>query len=259
MYNYRADRAREITMAFTDPTLENPARSLVPKNLTYTMMTQYDRSFGLPFVLPPEHPDNILAEVMERAQWTNLRVAETEKYAHVTYFFNGGNERPYGGEDRELVASPKVATYDLLPQMSAAGITEKVVAAIDSADFDVIVMNFANADMVAHSGKLAPTIVACEAVDAGLSEIYSALKRSGGSWLVTADHGNAEMMVDPKTGGPHTYHTTNPVPFIYMSDDAVTLKPSGALKDVAPTVLAILGLEQPKHMTGEDLRITNRN
>jgi 2,3-bisphosphoglycerate-independent phosphoglycerate mutase len=257
MYNYRADRAREITMAFTDPTLEKPARSLVPKNLTYTMMTQYDRSFGLPFVLPPEHPDNILAEIMERAQWKNLRVAETEKYAHVTYFFNGGNERPYGGEDRELVASPKVATYDLLPQMSAAGITEKVVNAIENADFDVIVMNFANADMVAHSGKLEPTVAACEVVDAGLGEIYSALKRSGGSWLVTADHGNAEMMIDPKTGGPHTYHTTNPVPFIYMSDDRVSLKPAGALKDVAPTVLAILGLEQPKHMTGEDLRITS--
>jgi 2,3-bisphosphoglycerate-independent phosphoglycerate mutase len=255
MYNYRADRAREITMAFTDPTLDKPARSLVPKNLTYTMMTQYDRGFGVPYILPAEHPDNILAEVMERAQWKNLRVAETEKYAHVTYFFNGGNERPYGGEDRELVASPKVATYDLLPQMSAAGITEKVVAAIESADFDVIVMNFANADMVAHSGKLEPTIAACEAVDAGLSEIYSALKRSGGSWLITADHGNAEMMVDPKTGGPHTYHTTNPVPFIYMSDHTVGLKPSGALKDVAPTVLGILGLEQPAHMTGEDLRI----
>jgi 2,3-bisphosphoglycerate-independent phosphoglycerate mutase len=257
MYNYRADRAREITMAFTDPTLEKPARSLVPKNLTYTMMTQYDRGFGLPFVLPPEHPDNILAEVMERAQWKNLRVAETEKYAHVTYFFNGGNERPYGGEDRELVASPKVATYDLLPQMSAAGITEKIVTAIESADFELIVMNFANADMVAHSGKLEPTIAACEAVDAGLGEIYSALKRSGGHWLVTADHGNAEMMIDPRTNGPHTYHTTNPVPFIYMSNEPVALKPSGALKDVAPTVLGILGLEQPKHMTGEDLRLTN--
>jgi 2,3-bisphosphoglycerate-independent phosphoglycerate mutase len=139
--------------------------------------------------------------------------------------------------------------------MSAAGITDKVVTAIESADFDVIVMNFANADMVAHSGKLEPTIAACEAVDAGLGEIYSALKRSGGSWLVTADHGNAEMMMDPRTGGPHTYHTTNPVPFIYMSDDAVSLKPTGALRDVAPTVLGILGLEQPKHMTGEDLRI----
>jgi 2,3-bisphosphoglycerate-independent phosphoglycerate mutase len=193
---------------------------------------------------------------MERAQWKNLRVAETEKYAHVTYFFNGGNERPYGGEDRELVASPKVATYDLLPEMSAAGITEKVVTAIESADFDVIVMNFANADMVAHSGKLEPTIAACETVDAGLGEIYSALKRSGGSWLITADHGNAEMMVDPKTGGPHTNHTTNPVPFIYMSNDPVTLKSSGALKDVAPTVLGILELEKPRHMTGEDLRVT---
>src|SRR3954469_3769772 len=257
MYNYRADRAREITMAFTDSTLEKPARSLVPKYLTYTMMTQYDRSFGLPYVLPPEHPDNILAEVMERAQWKNLRVAETEKYAHVIYFFNGGNERPYGGEDRELVASPKVATYDLLPQMSAAGITDKVVTAIESQDFDLIVMNFANADMVAHSGQLEPTIAACEAVDAGLGEIYKTLKRCGGNWLVTADHGNAEMMFDANTGGPHTYHTLNPVPFIYMSNEPVDLKSSGALKDVAPTVLGILGLEKPKHMTGEDLRISN--
>jgi 2,3-bisphosphoglycerate-independent phosphoglycerate mutase len=255
MYNYRADRAREITMALTDLTLEKPPRSLVPKNLTYTMMTQYDKNFGLPFVLPPEHPDNILAEVMERANWKNLRVAETEKYAHVTYFFNGGNEKPYSGEERELVASPKVATYDLLPEMSAAGITQKVVRAIEQGGFDVIVMNYANADMVGHSGKLAPTIRACEAVDAGLGEIHKTLKRCGGSWLVTADHGNAEMMVDPVTKGPHTYHTTNPVPFIFMSNDNVKLREGGALQDVAPTVLAILGLEKPKQMKGEDLRI----
>ncbi len=201
MYNYRADRAREITLAFTDSSLEKPSRTLAPKNLTYTMMTQYDKSFRLPFVLPPEHPDNILADVMERANWKNLRVAETEKYAHVTYFFNGGNEKPYGGEERELVPSPKVATYDLQPEMSAAGITEKVVKAIDQSAFDLIVMNYANADMVGHSGKLAPTIRACEAVDAGLGEIYRALKRSGGSWLVTADHGNAERMIDPVTLG----------------------------------------------------------
>jgi 2,3-bisphosphoglycerate-independent phosphoglycerate mutase len=255
MYNYRSDRAREITMAFTDRTLERPSRSLVPKNLTYTMMTQYDRNFGLPFVLPPEHPDNILAEVMERASWKNLRVAETEKYAHVTYFFNGGNERPYTGEERELVASPKVATYDLLPQMSAGGITAKVVSAIESQDFDLIVMNFANADMVAHSGQLEPTIAACEAVDAGLGEIYKTLKRCGGSWLVTADHGNAEMMFDPNTRGPHTYHTLNPVPFIFMTNDRVGLQQGGALKDVAPTVLGILNLEQPAQMKGRDLRI----
>ncbi len=257
MYNYRADRAREITMALTDLSLEKPARSLLPKNLTYTMMTQYDKSFGLPFVLPPEHPDNILAEVMERANWKNLRVAETEKYAHVTYFFNGGNEKPYAGEERELVASPKVATYDLQPEMSAREITEKVVRAIEKGAFDLIVMNFANADMVGHSGKLAPTIEACEAVDKGLGEIHSALKRSGGSWLVTADHGNAEMMVDPVTHGPHTYHTLNPVPLIFMSNEEVKLRQGGALQDIAPTVLGVLGFEQPKQMKGADLRLTD--
>jgi 2,3-bisphosphoglycerate-independent phosphoglycerate mutase len=254
MYNYRADRAREITMAFTDKELERPARSLVPANLTYTMLTEYDPKFKLPFVLPREHPDNILAEVLERVGSKNLRVAETEKYAHVTYFFNGGNERPYRGEERELVPSPKVATYDLLPQMSAAGITEKVVNAIERAGFDLIVMNFANADMVGHSGKLAPTVSAVEAVDAGLAEIYSALKRAGGSWLITADHGNAETMIDPATGGPHTYHTTNPVPLILMSNDAVQLEPNGALKDIAPTVLGLLGIDQPAQMQGRDLR-----
>lgn len=254
MYNYRADRAREITAAFTDDSLTQPARALVPKNLTYTMMTQYDKNFGLPFVLPPEHPDNILAEILERANWKNLRVAETEKYAHVTYFFNGGNEKPYGGEERELVASPRVATYDLQPTMSAAGITGKVVEAIEQGSFDLIVMNFANADMVGHSGRVEPTVRAVEAVDAGLGEIYQALKRSGGSWLVTADHGNAEMMIDPVTKGPHTYHTTNPVPFLYMTNDDVRLREGGALKDIAPTVLGILGIEQPSQMKGEDLR-----
>jgi 2,3-bisphosphoglycerate-independent phosphoglycerate mutase len=254
MYNYRADRAREITMALTNQKLERPSRSLVPKNLTYTMMTQYDKTFDLPYVLPPEHPDNILADVMAQANWKNLRVAETEKYAHVTYFFNGGNEKPYAGEERELVASPKVATYDLKPEMSAAGITEKVVQAIERGGFDLIVMNYANADMVGHSGKLEPTVHACEAVDAGLGEIYKALKRAGGSWIVTADHGNAEMMVDPISKGPHTYHTTNPVPFILMTEEPVALRPTGALKDVAPTILGLLNLKKPKQMVGEDLR-----
>lgn len=255
MYNYRADRAREMTMALTDFYLEKPSRSLVPKNLTYTMMTQYDRNFGLPFILPPQHPDNILAEVMDKANWKNLRVAETEKYAHVTYFFNGGHEKPYRGEERELVASPKVATYDLQPDMSAGAVTEKVVNAIEQGSFDVIVMNYANADMVGHSGKLEPTIRACEAVDTGLGEIYKALKRHGGSWLVTADHGNAESMIDPQTRGPHTYHTLNPVPFIFMTNDKVQLRREGALKDVAPTILGILGPEKPRQMLGEDLRI----
>lgn len=255
MYNYRADRARQITLALTDEKLEQPSRSLVPKDLTYTMMTQFDKTFALPYVLPPEHPDNILADVMAQTNWKNLRVAETEKYAHVTYFFNGGNEKPYPGEERELVPSPKVATYDLKPEMSAAGITEKVVQAIERGEFDVVVMNFANADMVGHSGKMAPTIQACEVVDAGLGEIYKALKRAGGSWIVTADHGNAETMIDPVTKGPHTYHTTNPVPFIIMTEEKMKLRPSGALKDVAPTLLGMLGVEKPKKMAGEDLRV----
>jgi 2,3-bisphosphoglycerate-independent phosphoglycerate mutase len=255
MFNYRADRAREITLALTDPTLEKPSRASLPTNLTYTMMTQYDKTLPLPYVLPPEHPDNILADVMGQASWKNLRVAETEKYAHVTYFFNGGNEKPYPGEEREMVASPKVATYDLKPEMSAQGITDKVVKAIEQGSFDVIVMNYANADMVGHSGKMEPTVRACEAVDGGLSQVYSTLKRCGGSWLITADHGNAETMIDPVTKGPHTYHTTNPVPFIFMTNDKVELAPGGALKDIAPTLLGILGLDKPRQMLGNDLRI----
>lgn len=254
MYNFRADRAREITRALTDSSLEKPSRSLVPQILTYTMMTQYDKTLRLPFVLPPEHPDNILAEVMEKANWKNLRVAETEKYAHVTYFFNGGNEKPYHGEERELIPSPKVATYDLQPAMSAAGITERVVKAVEQGNFDVIVMNYANADMVGHSGKIEPTVQACETVDAGLGDIYSALKRHGGAWIITADHGNAETMIDPVTKGPHTYHTTNPVPLIFVSDEHVKLRGGGALKDIAPTILGILGAEKPKQMKGQDLR-----
>ncbi|MBV9302580.1 MAG: 2,3-bisphosphoglycerate-independent phosphoglycerate mutase [Acidobacteriaceae bacterium] len=254
-FNYRADRAREITLALTDLLLEKPSRSLVPKNLTYTMMTQYDKTLTLPYVLPPEHPDNILAEVMAKAGLKNLRVAETEKYAHVTYFFNGGNEKPYAGEERELIPSPKVPTYDMQPEMSSAGITEKVVKAIEQNGFDVIVMNYANADMVGHSGKFEPTVRACEAVDVGLGEIYRALKRTGGSWIITADHGNAETMIDPVTKGPHTYHTTNPVPLILVTEPPVKLRKDGALKDIAPTILGIMGIDKPKEMKGEDLRL----
>ena len=164
-------------------------------------MTQYDKNLPLPYVLPPEHPNNILANVMAQLNWRNLRVAETEKYAHVTYFFNGGNEKPYPGEERELVPSPKVATYDLKPEMSAPGIAEVVKNAIETRDFDVIVMNFANADMVGHSGKMEPTVRAVETVDACLGEIYKALRAKGGAWIITADHGNAETMIDPVTGG----------------------------------------------------------
>jgi 2,3-bisphosphoglycerate-independent phosphoglycerate mutase len=253
-YNYRADRAREMTMALTDATLERPARSLAPLRLRYTTMTQYDKTFLHPFVLPREHPDNILADVFARLNWKNLRVAETEKYAHVTYFFNGGNEKPYPGEERQLVPSPKVATYDLKPEMSAPGITDVVVKAISTRDFDVIVMNFANADMVGHSGKMAPTVSAVEAVDGCLAPIYQALRQKGGAWIISADHGNAEMMIDPATKHPHTYHTTNPVPFILVNDQGWKLRPNGALQDIAPTLLGVLGERQPAEMTGRDLR-----
>jgi len=247
-FNYRADRGRELTTALTTDLA-------APKNLHVTTMTEYDKSFKVPFVLPREHPNNILADVMAQLNWKNLRVAETEKYAHVTYFFNGGNEKPYPGESRELVPSPKVATYDLKPEMSAQGITDVVVKAIEQREFDVIVMNYANADMVGHSGKMAPTILAVEAVDAGLGQIYAALQRSGGTWMITADHGNAEMMIDPVTKGPHTYHTTNPVPFILVSESRVMLRSSGALQDISPTVLGFLDEKQPKEMTGRDLRL----
>jgi 2,3-bisphosphoglycerate-independent phosphoglycerate mutase len=243
-FNYRADRGRQMTQALIDSALK----------LHFTTMTQYDKKFVVPFVLPKEHPNNILANVMAGEQWKNLRVAETEKYAHVTYFFNGGNERPYPGEERELVPSPKVATYDLKPEMSAEGITDVVVKAIDGRGFDVIVMNFANADMVGHSGKFEPTVRAVETVDACLGPIYDALKRSGGRWIITADHGNAEMMIDPVTKGPHTYHTTNPVPFIVVDEEKRALRPGGALQDIAPTILGMLHVAQPKEMSGRDLR-----
>ncbi len=253
-FNYRADRGREMTMALMDATLEKPSRSLVPKNLHFTTLTQYDKTFVVPFVLPREHPNNILADVMAQLQWKNLRVAETEKYAHVTYFFNGGNEKPYGGEEREMVASPKVATYDLKPEMSAAGVKDVVVKAIEKGGLDVIVMNFANADMVGHSGKMAPTVLAVEAVDACLGDVYAALTRNGGSWIITADHGNAETMIDPITKGPHTYHTLNPVPFILVDEDNAPLRQGGALQDISPTILGCLGEQQPKEMAGRDLR-----
>jgi 2,3-bisphosphoglycerate-independent phosphoglycerate mutase len=243
-YNYRADRGREMTQALT----------AAPLKLNFTTMTQYDKTFSVPFVLPREHPNNILANVMAELKWKNLRVAETEKYAHVTYFFNGGNEKPYFGEEREMVPSPKVATYDLKPEMNAEGITEVVTAAIAQRDFDVIVMNYANADMVGHSGKLEPTVRAVETVDAGLGGIYKALVQKGGRWIITADHGNAEMMIDPKTGGPHTYHTTNPVPFIVVDEEKRALRAGGSLQDIAPTILGLFGVGQPKEMTGRDLR-----
>jgi 2,3-bisphosphoglycerate-independent phosphoglycerate mutase len=256
-YNFRADRARQMTRALVEPNFPNITDPKRPKNLFYVAMTQYDKNWPwLQYVIAPEKIEHILAQVFEKLQYKNLRCAETEKYAHVTYFFNGGVEKPFGGEERILVPSPKVATYDLKPEMSAAGITDTVVKAIDKGDFDAIIMNYANADMVGHSGNLEAAIKAVEAVDAGLGRIYQALKPRGDAWIITADHGNAETMIDPLTGGPHTYHTTNPVPLIVVSEDAsFQLKPGGSLRDIAPTMLAALGEPEPSDMTGHDLRV----
>jgi 2,3-bisphosphoglycerate-independent phosphoglycerate mutase len=246
-FNYRADRGREMTEALTKS----------GKNLFMTTMTQYDKTFTVPFVLTKEPLDNILANVFAGLNWKNLRVAETEKYAHVTYFFNGGIEIPFPGEDRTLIPSLKVATYDLAPEMRAEAIGDTIVKAINDTAFDLVVANFANADMVGHSGKLEPTIKACEAVDAQLGRIYKAIKERNGNWLITADHGNAELMVDPVSGGPHTAHTTNPVPFIYVGEEAphYRLRTDGSLRDISPTLLNLLKLGLPREMTGGDLRV----
>ena len=254
-FNFRADRARQLTRALAEPGFDKIADAARPNNLLYVAMTQYEKTWPwLRFILAPEKLEHILAQVFAEQNLRNLRCAETEKYAHVTYFFNGGVEKPFGGEERVLVPSPKVATYDLKPEMSAEGITDAVVKAIEKGDFDVIIMNYANADMVGHSGKLEAAIKAVEAVDAGLSRIHQALKPRGGAWIITADHGNAETMIDPVTGGPHTYHTTNPVPFILVSgQDHLSLRSGGALQDVAPTVIGLLGVERPREMTGRDL------
>src|SRR5579862_3628063 len=271
-FNFRADRVRQITRALArnsglnaqggsdlpgaadlDATIP---RDRVPKNLHYVCMTQYDKNFSLPVVIPPESMANILANVMGNQKMRNPRVAETEKYAHVTYFFNGGVEQPFPGEERLVIPSQKVATYDLKPEMSAAGIADAVVKAVEDGTFDVIIVNFANADMVGHSGKIEPTVKAVETVDGCLSRIENAVRAKGGAMLITADHGNAEMMIDPATGGPHTAHTTNPVPLIVVSENAkqFTLKSGGSLRDISPTILGMLGLDEPKEMTGKDLR-----
>jgi 2,3-bisphosphoglycerate-independent phosphoglycerate mutase len=272
-FNYRADRARQITRVLARESGLNKQggrnldgwesldeailRSEIPKDLHYLCMTQYDKLYELPLVIPPESLDNILANVLAGHNLRNLRVAETEKFAHVTYFFNGGIEVPFPGEDRTLIPSLKVATYDLAPEMRAEAIGDTIVNAVNDTAFDLIVANFANADMVGHSGKLEPTIRAVEAIDAQLDRIYKAIRERNGNWLITADHGNAELMVDPVTGGPHTAHTTNPVPMIYVGEEAAhyRLRPDGSLRDISPTLLNLLDLGLPKEMTGGDLRV----
>ena len=217
-------------------------------------MTRYSDALApfLGVLFAPDHLHNILGEVVANAGKTQLRMAETEKFAHVTYFLNGGQETLYKGEDRIMVPSPKVATYDLQPEMSAPELTDKAVEAIDSGKYDLIVLNFANPDMVGHTGILAAAIKAVETVDTGLGRIAEAIKRQGGALLVTADHGNCELMKDPETGGPHTAHTTNPVPVVLMGGGAKAIQ-DGRLADLAPTLLDLMGLKQPAEMTGHSI------
>jgi 2,3-bisphosphoglycerate-independent phosphoglycerate mutase len=253
-FNYRSDRMRQIVRALTSEPFDGFDVSKRPA-VSVSTMTLYDQTFGLPVAFPPQSMARIVGEVVSGAGRTMLRTAETEKYAHVTYFFNGGLETPFAGEERRLVPSQKVATYDLAPEMSAPGITDVLTAAIAAGEHDFILCNYANGDMVGHTGSIPATLKAVETVDACLARIVAAAEKTGARLLVTADHGNCEMMIDPATGGPHTAHTTNPVPFLIVDTDGKhLLRSGGALCDVGPTILSLLGLEQPDDMTGRDLR-----
>lgn len=254
-FNFRADRVREILDAMLDPAFDGFARKRTVKVAAAVGMAQYSEGLDklMATIFPPQSFPNILGEVVAHAQRTQLRMAETEKYPHVTYFLNGGREEPFEGEDRIMVPSPKVATYDLQPEMSAPELTDKAVAAITSGKYDLIVLNFANADMVGHTGSIPAAVKAVETVDTGLGKIASAIEKMSGALLVTADHGNAEMMVDPETGGPHTAHTLNPVPLILMgAGNRLTVR-EGRLADIAPTLLELMGLPKPAEMTGTSL------
>ncbi len=254
-FNFRPDRARQITRALAIagfdefPVTNRPA-------LDFVCFSVYDATFPLPVAFRTPKHENILADVFARFSVENFRLAETEKYAHVTYFFNGGTEKEFRCEQRLLVPSLKIATYDLEPAMSAFQITNNVLRVLDEGQTDVFIVNFANPDMVGHTGKLDKTIEACQYVDTCLGWITKAMRTARGITLITADHGNAEQMIDPKTGQPHTAHTTNPVPF-HLIDEAslgVKLREGGALEDVAPTMVGLLGIEKPDEMTGRDLR-----
>jgi 2,3-bisphosphoglycerate-independent phosphoglycerate mutase len=253
-FNFRADRMRQITAALSEGHFQRFDRGdwLPPRSVV--SLTQYDDDFAIPTVFPPRDVEHPLARAISESGLAQFHCAETEKYAHVTYFFNGGREEPFPGEERSLVQSPKVATYDLQPEMSAAGVTERVVAAIESDQFPFIIVNFANCDMVGHTGVFAAAVEAVETVDSCLDRVLDALLARDGSALVTADHGNAEEMIDRATGGPMTAHTTNPVPVILVvpDDDArrhTELRQGCVLSAVAPTLLNLLGVPVPASMT----------
>jgi 2,3-bisphosphoglycerate-independent phosphoglycerate mutase len=254
-FNFRADRVREILAAMIDPAFSGFARKHVVRFAAAVGMAQYSEELDkrMQTIFPPQTFPNILGDVVAAAGRTQLRMAETEKYPHVTYFLNGGREEPYPGEDRIMVPSPKVATYDLQPEMSAPELTAKAVEAIRSGRYDLIVLNYANPDMVGHTGSLPAAVKAVETVDTGLGKIADAIESAGGALLVTADHGNCEMMRDPETGGPHTAHTTNPVPLVLLGARNRALLADGRLADIAPTLLELMDLPKPPEMTGVSL------
>jgi len=254
-FNYRSDRMRQIVRALIDPGFDGFDVSRRPK-VSVVTLTCYDKTFDVPVAFEPTSMARILAEVLSSRGLDMLKTAETEKYPHVTYFFNGGVEAPFPCEHRVLVPSPKVATYDLMPEMSAAGVTDALVKGITSGEHDFILCNYANADMVGHSGSIPATIKAVETVDQSLARVLKAAEGAGMRLIVTADHGNAEMLIDPETGGPHTAHTTNPVPLVIVDwEQEQRLRSGGALCDVAPTILSMLGIEQPPEMTGTTLGV----
>lgn len=283
-YNFRPDRGRQLTRAFVQPDLNTYIQKHYEKqkaegqplpeqiwqrerqieNLYYVTLTRYEEGVPVHIAFPPRNVTHPMARVVSEAGLTQFHIAETEKYPHVTFFFNGGREEPFEGEDRSLVPSPKVATYDLQPEMSAAGVTEELLKAIQSTKYDFIIVNYANPDMVGHTGIPAAIIKACETVDASLGQVVPAILEQGGAVLIIADHGNAEMMVDPESGGPHTAHTTNPVPCILvaptgagLSKSEVSLRSGGRLADVAPTLLDLMGVPRAEEMSGESLLVRN--
>jgi 2,3-bisphosphoglycerate-independent phosphoglycerate mutase len=253
-FNFRSDRMRQALRALTLPNFTGFDTGVRP-SVDVVTMTRYDDAFPFPVAFPPQSMKNLVGEVISRAGLTQLRTAETEKYPHVTFFFNGGHDAPLPGEDRHLVPSPKVATYDLQPEMSAAGVCDILCDALANRSYDFMLCNFANTDMVGHTGSIPAAIKAAEAVDACLGRILEAARIGGAQLIITADHGNADVMVDPETGQPHTAHTTNPVPLVVLNPDGdVPLRSGGALCDVGPTALGLLGLACPPDMTGRDLR-----
>ena len=251
--NYRSDRVRQITRALVEPGFDAFQRKTVRRLAVYVSLTEYSKDFSVPIAFPPERLKNGFGEYIASLGLHQLRLAETEKYAHVTFFFNGGIEQPFEGEDRILIPSPKVATYDLKPEMSASEVTDALVGAIRGGRYDAIVCNYANADMVGHTGKYDAAVRAVETLDHCLGRVVEALRSVGGEMLVTADHGNAEQMVDEEAGQPHTAHTNNLVPLIYVGNRRATLRADGALCDLAPTLLQMMGLPQPQEMTGRSL------